>query len=29
MIMDINEEGQIADWSKTDFEDWVESMKED
>ena len=28
MIMDINEEGQIADWSKTDFEDWVESMKD-
>lgn len=26
MIMDIDEEGQIADWSKTDFEDWVKTM---
>ena len=26
MIMDIDEEGHIADWSKTDFEDWVKTM---
>ena len=29
MIMDINEEGQIADWNKIDFDDWVLTMKED
>lgn len=26
MIMDIDEEGHIAEWSKTDFEDWVKTM---
>ena len=29
MIMDINEEGHIADWNKIDFDDWVLTMKED
>ena len=29
IIMDINEEGQIADWNKIDFDDWVLTMKED